>query len=304
MSERVMTQLSEAYRKIRNTIRFALGNLNGFDPSKHAVSNEQLDDLDRWMLERTADLVKKCREWYAVYEFHRVYHAIHDFCVVDLSAFYYDVLKDRLYTKSANNKSRRSAQTAVWKITGALVRLLAPTLVFTAEEVWKFLPHSSGEPASVHIALFPEEADLRTGLPPEKANSWELLAKVRGEVLKALEVARNEKKLINSGLEAKVLLNADLELKAKLKQYLAQLPGLFIVSQVELMSAGTGDFRSELAPGLEVSVQRADGKKCDRCWNFSTHVGENSRYPTICERCSEAIAEIEGGEAGAAGVKA
>jgi len=295
MSDRVMTQLSEAYRKIRNTIRFALGNLNDFDPLKHSVGNDQLDDLDRWMLERTSDLVKKCREWYAAYEFHRVYHAIHDYCVVDLSAFYYDVLKDRLYTKSANNKSRRSGQTAVWKITGALVRLLAPTLVFTAEEVWKFLPHASGDPGSVHIALFPEEAELRTGLAPEKANTWELLAKVRGEVLKALEVARNEKKLINSGLEAKVLLNADLELKAKLKQYLPQLPGLFIVSQVELMSAGTGEFRSEAVPGLEVSVQRADGKKCDRCWNYSIHVGENSRYPTVCERCSEAIAEIEAG---------
>jgi isoleucyl-tRNA synthetase len=296
MSDRVMTQLSEAYRKIRNTIRFALGNLNDFDPSRHVVANEQLDDLDRWMLERTADLVKKCREWYVAYEFHRVYHAIHDFCVVDLSAFYFDVLKDRLYTKAANNKSRRSGQTAVWKITSALVRLLAPTLVFTAEEVWKFLPHAAGEPGSVHIALFPEEAGLRTGIAPEKANTWELLAKVRGEVLKALEVARNEKKLINSGLEAKVQLNADLELKAKLKQYLAQLPGLFIVSQVELLSAGSGEFRSEVVPGLEVSVQRADGKKCDRCWNYSVHVGENPRYPTICERCSEAIAEIEGGK--------
>ncbi|HET7105514.1 MAG TPA: isoleucine--tRNA ligase [Candidatus Acidoferrum sp.] len=305
MSERVMTQLSEAYRKIRNTIRFALGNLNGFDPSRDSVPNDQLDEMDRWMLERTADLVKKCREWYAAYEFHRVYHAIHDFCVVDLSSFYYDVLKDRLYTKAAKNQSRRSGQTAVWKITGALVRLLAPTLVFTAEEVWKFLPHAAGEPGSVHIALFPEEVELRTGIAPEKSNTWDLLAKVRGEVLKALEVARNEKKLINSGLEAKVLLNADLELKAKLKHYLPQLPGLFIVSQVELMSAGTGEFRSEVVPGLEVIVQRADGKKCDRCWNYSVHVGENSRYPTICERCSEAIAEIEreGGEAGAAGAK-
>jgi isoleucyl-tRNA synthetase len=296
MSERVMTQLSEAYRKIRNTIRFALGNLNDFDPSRNVVANEQLDDLDRWMLERTADLVKKCREWYAAYEFHRVYHAIHDFCVVDLSAFYYDVLKDRLYTKAANNKSRRSAQTAVWKITGALVKMLAPILVFTSEEAWKFLPRAAGEPASVHIALFPEEAGLRTGISPEKANTWEMLAKVRGEVLKALEVARNEKKLINSGLEAKVLLTADLELKAKLKQHLPQLPGLFIVSQVELLSAGSGEFRSESVPGLEVSVQRADGKKCDRCWNYSVHVGENSRYPTVCERCSEAIAEIEAGK--------
>jgi isoleucyl-tRNA synthetase len=295
MSERVMTQLSEAYRKIRNTIRFALGNLNGFDPSRHAVPNEQLDELDRWMLERTADLVKKCREWYAAYEFHRVYHAIHDYCVVELSAFYYDVLKDRLYTKAANNKSRRSGQTAVWKVTGALVRMLAPILVFTSEEAWKFLPRAAAEPGSVHIAQFPEEAELRTGIAPEKSNTWELLAKVRGEVLKALEGARNEKKLINSGLEAKVLLNADLELKAKLKQHLPQLPGLFIVSQVELMSAGTGEFRSEVVPGLEVSVQRADGKKCERCWNYSVHVGENSRYPTVCERCSEAIREIEEG---------
>jgi len=303
MSERVMTQLSEAYRKIRNTVRFALGNLNDFDPSRHAVANTEMDDLDRWMLERTADLVKKCREWYAAYEFHRVYHAIHDYCIVDLSAFYYDVLKDRLYTKAPNNKSRRSGQTAVWKITGALVRLLAPVLVFTSEESWRFLPHAAGEPGSVHIAEFPQETELRTGLAPEKASMWELLARVRGEVLKALESARNEKKLINSGLGAKVLLNADLELKAKLKQYLPQLPSLFIVSQVELLSAGTGEFRSEAVPGLEVSVQRADGKKCDRCWNYSIHVGENPRYPTVCERCSEAIVEIEGGAAGAAGVK-
>jgi len=295
MSERVMTQLSEAYRKIRNTFRFALGNLSDFDPSRDALANEQLDEIDRWMLERTADIVKRCREWYAAYEFHRVYHAIHDYCVVDLSAFYYDVLKDRLYTKSPNSRSRRSAQTAVWKITSALVRLAAPILVFTAEELWKYLPKASGEPGSVHIALFPQEADLHSGIPAGKASTWELLGKVRGEVLKTLETARNEKKLINSGLEAKVLLNADLELKAKLKHYLPVLPALFIVSQVDFISAGTGDFRSEAVPGLEVTVQRADGKKCERCWNYSTRVGENPRYPTICERCSEAIAEIEAG---------
>ena len=295
MSERVMTQLSEAYRKIRNTFRFALGNLNDFDPSRDAVPNAELDEMDQWMLERTADLVKRCQEWYAAYEFHRVYHAIHDFCVVDLSAFYYDVLKDRLYTKAAKNKSRRSAQTAVWRITSALVRLATPILVFTSEEIWKYLPNASGGPESVHMALFPEQAELRTGIAPAKANAWELLGRVRGEVLKALEAARNEKR-INSGLEAKVLLNADLELKAKLKHYLPQLPGLFIVSQAELLSAGAGDFKSEAVPGLEVTVQRADGKKCERCWNYSTHVGENPRYPTICERCSEAIAEIEKGQ--------
>ena len=293
MSERVMIQLSEAYRKIRNTFRFALGNLSDFDPSKNILPSEQMEEMDRWMLERTADLVKKCRDWYAAYEFHRVYHAIHDYCVVDLSAFYYDVLKDRLYTKAPNNPARRSAQTAVYQITSALVRLAAPILVFTAEEIWKYLPTVASEPSSVHIALFPEEAGLRAGISAAQITSWDLLAKVRAEVLKALETARNEKK-INSGLEAKVLLNGNPELKAKLKNYLSQLPGLLIVSQVDFFSASAADYKSEAVPSLEVSIQKADGSKCERCWNYSTHVGENARYPTICERCTAALAEIEG----------
>jgi isoleucyl-tRNA synthetase len=293
MSERVMTQLSDAYRKIRNTFRYGLSNLADFDPARDALPNDQLEEMDRWMLERTADLVKKSREWYAGYDFHRVYHAIHDFCVVDLSSFYYDVLKDRLYTKAPKSKSRRSAQTAVWKITGALVRLIAPILVFTAEEIWKYLPKTTGEHESVHMALFSKEQELRADIASKQVALWELLSKVRGEVLKALETARNEKK-INSGLEAKVLLNAELELKAKLKQYLPLLPGLFIVSQVDFLTAGTGDYRSDAIPGLEVTIQKADGAKCERCWNYSTHVGENTRYPTVCERCTEALAEIEG----------
>ena len=293
MSERVLTQLSEAYRKIRNTFRFALGNLNDFDPSRHVRGNGQLEEMDRWMLDRTADLVAKCRDWYAAYEFHRVYHAIHDYCVVDLSAFYYDVLKDRLYTKAANNPARRSAQTAIYKITSALIRIAAPILVFTAEEIWKYLPKTSGEPSSVHISLFPDQAELRTGIKPSDTAAWDLLAKVRGEVLKALEAARNEKK-INSGLEARVLLNGNPELKAKLKNHSAHLPGLFIVSQVDFVSAGIPDYKSEAIPSLEVSIHKAEGKKCERCWNYSIHVGENQRYPTVCERCSEALAEIEG----------
>ena len=293
MSERVMTQLSDAYRKIRNTFRYGLGNLADFDPSRDAVPNSELDEIDAWMLERTADLTKKCREWYAAYDFHRVYHAIHDFCVVDLSSFYYDVLKDRLYTKAAKNKSRRSAQTAVWKISAALVRLAAPILVFTSEEIWKYLPKGQSEPASIHMSLFPAEQELRAGMAPAKVATWELLGKVRSEVLKALEAARNEKK-INSGLEAKVLLHAEPGLQDQLKEYGASLPGLFIVSQVAFPDADAAGYRSEVIPGLEVAVQKADGKKCDRCWNYSTRVGENWRYPTVCERCSEALAEIEG----------
>ena len=248
--------------------------------------------MDRWMLERTADLVRKCREWYAAYEFHRVYHAIHDFCVVDLSAFYFDVLKDRLYTQAPNNLARRSAQTAIYKISSALIRIAAPILVFTAEEIWKYLPKSAGEPSSVHIALFPEEAAMRSGISASQTAAWDMLGKVRAEVLKALEAARNEKK-INSGLEAKVLLNGNPELKAKLRNHLARLPGLFIVSQVDFFSAGAPDYKSEAVPSLEVSIQKAEGAKCERCWNYSTRVGENSRYPTICERCSAALTEIE-----------
>ncbi len=296
MSERVMTQLSEAYRKIRNTFRFALSNLGDFNPSRDALANNQLEEIDAWMLDRTADLVKKCREWYANYEFHRVYHAIHDYCVVDLSAFYFDVLKDRLYTKAPNNKSRRSAQTVVWKIADALVRLAAPVLVFTAEEIWKYLPKIAGVPESVHMAVFPEAASLACGIPAKEAEKWERLAQVRSAVLLALEQARAEK-TIGGALEAKVRLHANSKapgLQELLKEKGSLLPALFIVSQVVVdATEGDGLQPSDTLPGLAVKIERAEGRKCDRCWNYSTHVGENKRYPTVCERCSEALAEIE-----------
>jgi len=297
MSERVMTQLSEAYRKIRNTFRFALGNLADFDPSRDSLPNDQLDEMDRWMLERTAELVTKCREWYAAYDFHRVYHAIHDFCVVDLSAFYFDVLKDRLYTKAAQSQSRRSAQTAVWKITSALVRLIAPVLVFTTEEIWRYLPKAKGDQPSVHMAEFPDAGSLVAKIDPLKKDAWEDLAKVRSAVLVKLEEARNAKS-IGGSLEAKVsLYSSQPKLQATLKSYAAQLPALFIVSQVQALEAAPAASDVEESSGLAIRIEKAVGKKCDRCWNYSTHVGENSRYPTICERCSEALTEIEGAAA-------
>jgi len=296
MSERGMTQLSEAYRKIRNTFRFALGNLSDFHPSHDALANEQLEEIDRWMLDRTAELVKKCREWYSNYEFHRVYHAIHDFCVVDLSSFYFDVLKDRLYTKAPKSKSRRSAQTAVWKITSALVRLATPILVFTSEEIWKFLPKSTGEPDSVHISVFPQPEELASGLAKDAADRWARLAQVRSAVLVALEQARTAK-TIGGGLEAKVHLHAAPELaglQSLLDENQKLLPALFIVSQVVVSSSPIdGAAPSESLPGLQIKIDRAGGKKCDRCWNYSIHVGENPRYPTVCERCTAALAEIE-----------
>ena len=305
MSERVMTQLSEAYRKIRNTFRFALSNLGDFDPTRDALANAELEEIDQWMLDRTADLVKKCREWYANYEFHRVYHAIHDYCVVDLSALYFDVLKDRLYTKARKNKSRRSAQTAVWKIADALVRLAAPVLVFTAEEIWKHLPKTAGAPESVHQAVFPEAVALACGIAAREAERWERLAQVRSAVLLALEQARASK-AIGGGLEAKVRLHANAKapgLQELLREKGSLLPALFIVSQVAVdPRESDGLVPSETLPGLAVKIERADGKKCERCWNYSRHVGENARYPTVCERCSEALEEIESD--GTAGVAA
>jgi isoleucyl-tRNA synthetase len=310
MSERVMTQLSEAYRKIRNTFRFALGNLFDFEPGRDALRNKELDEIDQWMLERTGELVKKCREWYAAYDFHRVYHAIHDYCVVDLSAFYFDVLKDRLYTRAAKNRSRRSGQTAIWKITSAIVRLAAPVLVFTSEEIWKHVPKRPGDAESVHLTRFPEARDFQTGLDAQAAADWAFLAKIRAEALKALEAARSTKR-INSSLEAKVIFelftpDAEASLLRPLRKYAPWLPALLIVSQVEVPADSEGQiqtrglladsFRSEVFPGLALRVIPAEGAKCERCWNYSTHVGENPRYPTVCERCSEALAEIEESE--------
>jgi isoleucyl-tRNA synthetase len=302
MSDNVMTQLSEAYRKLRNTFRFALGNLADFDPVRDAVPDAEMEELDRWMLSRTAELVAQCGKWYEGFEFHRVFHALHDFAVVDLSAFYFDVLKDRLYTFAVRNRARRSAQTAVYRIAKALLSLATPITVFTAEEIWRHFPHVAGDPESAHLALFPKPEALGSPLDAAKAANWEKLLAVRTEVLRALEAARNAK-TISGALEAKVVLNAVQDLAPLLEQYKSWLPALLIVSQVDLAVAAPADAqKSELLPGLSVAVQRADGAKCERCWNYSTHVGENADYPTVCERCVKALNEIEeSGQAGGQG---
>ena len=199
------------------------------------------------MLRRTGALVRQCREWYDNFEFHRVYHALHDFCTVELSAFYFDVLKDRLYTFAPNNRGRRSVQTAVYRIASALVRLIAPILVFTSEEVWKHMPRVDGDPESVHMALFPSAEEFERALDDARVKNWERLLAVREEVLKALEPVRAAK-TISSGLEARVTLAATGELANLLRKYAANLPGLFIVSQVEIaegkLEGGTAARRS------------------------------------------------------------
>jgi isoleucyl-tRNA synthetase len=299
LSVAMMQQLSEAYRKIRNTFRFAVSNLFDFDPAHDAVADSELWEMDAWMVRRTGALVRECREWYEKYEFHRVYHAVHNFCTVDLSAFYFDVLKDRLYTAAAKSRGRRSAQTAVYRIANAIVRLITPVLVFTSEEVWKHLPHAAGDPESVHMATFPKAEELERAFDAPRSANWERLLGVREEVLKALEQARVSK-AISGALEARVKLAANGELSSLLKQYAAALPALFIVSQVEL-AGGNGTGRAAEPGGLQIQIERAQGAKCARCWNYSTHVGESADYPTVCERCLAALAEIErNGAAGSA----
>jgi isoleucyl-tRNA synthetase len=295
MSENVMQQLAESYRKLRNTFRFALGNLGDFDPARDAVAEKDLEELDAWMLERTAAFLRDCQGWYERFEFHRVFHALHDFAVVELSSFYFDVLKDRLYTFGKTSRGRRSAQTAILKIADALLRVMAPLLVFTSEEIWKHFPKQAGAPASIHIAEFRKPEEVSTGFDAKKAESWVTLAAVRVEVLKSLEAARASKQ-IGGALEARVVLAADGKLLQTLNDYARWLPALFIVSQVEIVSATPEDAKATAGmAGLSIAIRRAHGTKCERCWNYSVHVGESAKFPRVCERCLPVVEALLGG---------
>jgi len=280
----ILTRLTDAYRKLRNTFRYMLGNLNGFDPAVDAVPADQLHGIDQWILLRAEDLVARCRSWYDDFAFHKVYHSVYAFCTVDLSAVYFDVLKDRLYTSATKSAARRSAQTALYRLLDALVKLLAPLMSFTADEVWL---HMSRE-GSVHTALFPEPGDLSAGLGEDvrkRVPDWDRLMQVRDSVLKSLEAARNEK-VIGAPLEAAVRLSASGDLLDLLRAYHAELPGLFITSEVEV-APGEGD--------LDVQVNRATGAKCERCWKYTHDVGSDSSFPSICKACASAVREMLNG---------
>jgi isoleucyl-tRNA synthetase len=256
----------------------------------------EMEPLDRYLLLRAAEVAGRSRQWYEEFAFHKVYHQVHDFCIVDLSAFYFDVLKDRLYTFAPRSRARRSAQTAIWRIGEALVRLLAPMMSFTTEEIWGSLPQVAGRPASVHLALFPAERELvESGIPVAEREAlradWQVLLAVRDQVLQTLEGARNAK-TIGGSLEARVSLAAPAPVHSVLERYQKDLSALFIVSQVALEKPIAGDGVSS----IRAQVRRAEGKKCERCWNYSTRVGENMTYPTVCERCTAALNEIAGGK--------
>ncbi len=293
-SEQLMLRVAENYRKIRNTFRYILGNLGDFDPEKDSVPFEKMEALDRYMLRQTQAFASDVQGWFEEFAFHKIYHRVNHFCIVDLSAFYFDVLKDRLYISAPKSQARRSAQTAIWRIGEALVRLLAPIMSFTAEEVWDYLPKAAGRDESVHLALFPSPEDILGDAQNEASSAekevsgqdWITLRSVRDQVLKALEEARNTK-LIGTGLEAQVTLSAPDPVYSVLSRHSDQLRYLFIVSAVKITLAsgnGTGAVR--------VEVKKAYGTKCERCWNYSTHVGEDKEYPTVCERCSTVLKEL------------
>ena len=293
-SENLVQRVAENYRKVRNTFRYLLGNLDGFDPVRDLVPFEQMEPLDQFMLLRTADLARELREWYEQMLFHRVYQRLIQFCVVDLSALYMAVLKDRLYTFPRSSRERRSAQTAMWRIAEALTRLVAPIMTFTADEVWRFLPSLKSRPESAHMALFPNDHDITGEIRDREAAEtiradWEKLVAIRDEVNKAIEQARSERdgeKVIDKDpLAAAVVITAPAESYKLLERYRGHLNALFVVSAVELKLDDSG--------ALAVEAHRAPGLKCERCWNYSIHVGEDQSYPTVCERCSAALKVIE-----------
>ncbi len=280
VSEEIFGQLVDAYRRLRNTARFLLSNLSDFDPAAASVPYAALPELERWALHRTYALAGRIRAAYEAYEFHVIYHALNNFCAVDLSALYLDVRKDRLYCERAGSPERRATQTVLHAMLDVLVRLMAPVLSFTADEIWSFMPEV--EEPSVFLAGF--------GEPPETwsdealAATFDRLLAVRGAVTKALEEAR-QSGVVKQGSEARVVLGASGELREVLAPRLADLPALFVVAEVALGDAGA---ESPLVPGLRVGIERATGGKCERCWR-TLPLGGNADHPALCARCAAVV---------------
>jgi isoleucyl-tRNA synthetase len=280
-SENLMKRCSEIYRKLRNTFRFLLGNLNGFDPSRDRIPEAELLPLDRYMLARTRDLTEKVLGWYQAFEFHRIYHAVNEFAIVDLSSFYLDVLKDRMYTFAPSSQARRSAQTVLWQIAEALVRLIAPILSFTADEIWEYLPHVEGRETSVHLALFPKPQEIFSQDPTALLDEWKQIFYVRDLALQELEGARQAKH-IGKGLEAELEIAASGELLALLRRHADGLKEIVNVSRVTVVEGGE----------LQVTALPATGTKCARCWNFMPVVADYGIWKNVCTRCHSALSEM------------
>ena len=279
VSENIMKQVSEVYRKLRNTARFLLGNLNGYDV-ENPVPYKDLLEIDKWALTKLNHLIDDCTKAYDKYEFNGAYRALNQFCVVDMSATYLDIIKDRLYTFKADSIERRSAQTVMYEILSALVRIMAPMTSFTAEEIWKYMPHKKEDNLeSVMLNYYPKVNPKYNNEALEM--KWERLIKVKDVVSKKLEEARAEKK-IGTSLEAKVTIFAEGEQYDFLKGKEELLKEIFIVSGVEVQNNRRNEDKEV---DLGVKVSQADGEKCERCWSYSTTVGLNKEHPTLCSKC-------------------
>ena len=294
ISGEITKRLSEAYRRIRNTFRYILGNLNDFDPAADIVPYESLGELERLTLSRLSTLSARLHRSYEEFEFHTVYHSVHNFCSVDLSSFYLDAIKDRLYTSKSDSLARRSAQTTIYYVLDHLLRLMAPVLVFTTDEAWSFMPGRESE--SVHLAGFPDLEASGKWFDGKLEEKWATILGVKAEISKALEMARRDK-VIGHSLDAKVLLIPSAEIK-ELVDWEAEselLRESLIVSQLAVigeLSEGEGCdvlLTSSEIKGLNIVITRADGEKCERCWHYSTSVGESSETPTICDKCQSAL---------------
>ena len=284
LSEEILKRLTDAYRKMRNTLKYLLSNIYDFDP-KDIVPAGKMLDIDRWALCEAKGLLDKVTEYYEKYNFHMVYHAIYNFCTVTMSSIYLDILKDRLYTFVAASRERRSAQSAIYLILSSLIRVVAPVLSFTAEEAWSHMPDESGE--SVHLASWPVLDNIKDS--KELSLKYKKLFEVREKVLLALEEKRKTKE-IGSPLEARVILKTnDKALYKFLKPLLNELPSIFIVSQVEVEMAGAGLKDKDYS----VDVNKAEGAKCQRCWNYNTDVGRNKEFNGLCARCAGVIRKIK-----------
>jgi isoleucyl-tRNA synthetase len=281
-SENLMQRCAEIYKKLRNTFRFLLGNLNGFVPSRDQVKEAELLPLDRYMLARTRELTENILDWYERFEFHRVYHAVNEFAIVDLSSFYLDVLKDRMYTFAPTSQERRSAQTVLWKISEALVCLVAPILSFTADEIWEHLPAVEGREASVHLAQFPAPTEIFSEDPSQLLEEWKQIFSVRDEVMRVLEEDRKAKR-IGKGLEAELEITASGEQLTLLQRHAAGLKEIVNVSRVRVIAG----------PSLNVKALPATGAKCARCWNFMPVVSNYGIWQNVCTRCQDALKEMK-----------
>lgn len=276
ISPDILKQLSEAYRKIRNTARYILGNISDFNPDTDMAEPSEFMSIDKWALAKLNNLIDKVKDAYDKYEFHIVYHAIHNFCVVDMSNFYLDVLKDRLYTEKADSKQRRAAQTSIYLILNAMTRMIAPILAFTSDEIWKYMPHANGDqPEHIVFNTMPEKVSV--DIDDEFMDYWDKIHELRDEVKKSLETYIKDK-TIKSSLEAKVVLLAGGDTLSFLKKAEKELAASFIVSDVEIVESDCE---------LEIKIEKAEGEKCERCWSISKTVGSNSEHPTLCARCCE-----------------